>query len=126
MVQGSLSKDDVEMKAALHNDHEVRVRLDGENLLLPKEAIDPSKVELECDDHLGCYLVPDDGNPHNDIVQDNHQIDPLQIATDLQNGTGKLQFPSGGSIQQQPPLAPFDPTASYHGITDYPGYDQPN
>ena len=29
--------------------------------------IDPSKVELACD-HDGCALIPDDGNPHNDIT----------------------------------------------------------
>ena len=62
-------KDETELKAALHNDHEVRVKVDGENLLVPKDAIDPTKVELECKDDK-CYLVPDDGNPHNDIVPD--------------------------------------------------------
>ena len=67
-----LSKDESELAAAQHNKHEVRVRLDGENLLLPKDAVDPSKVELKCDDHHGCYLVPDDNNPYNDVVPDDH------------------------------------------------------
>ena len=39
---------------------------------MPKDAVDPDKVELKCDDER-CFLVPDDGNPHNDLIKkDDH------------------------------------------------------
>ena len=33
------------------------------------DKIDKDKVELACDES-GCALIPDDGNPHNDIDVD--------------------------------------------------------
>lgn len=58
------------MAIAQQNEHEVRVKFDGENLLVPIHEVDPKSVELQCNDHEGCYLVPDDGNPHNDLVKE--------------------------------------------------------
>ena len=60
------------MEAARHNEHEVRLKIDGEERLVPIDKVDPSKVELNCDGER-CYLVPDDGNPHNDIVPGDHE-----------------------------------------------------
>mmetsp|Transcript_40322 Transcript_40322/g.52799 ORF Transcript_40322/g.52799 Transcript_40322/m.52799 type:complete len:144 (+) Transcript_40322:1058-1489(+) len=42
------------------------------------DEIDPDAVELACDDD-GCALIPDDGNPYNDIIvegMDHHGHDP--------------------------------------------------
>ena len=38
------------------------------------DSIDEEKVELACNDH-GCALIPDDGNPTNDIHVDHIPID---------------------------------------------------
>ena len=65
------SKDEAKLSAAQHNEHEVRLRVDGENRLVPKDSVDPDKVELKFNDSHGHYLVPDDGNPHNDLIKFN-------------------------------------------------------
>ena len=39
----------------------------GNVIVVPVSEIDPEKFELACDD-TGCALIPDDGNPHNDIT----------------------------------------------------------
>lgn len=38
----------------------------GEAIIAPMEHIDPDKVELACNMD-GCALIPDDGDPTNDI-----------------------------------------------------------
>lgn len=44
------------------------------------DQIDTEKVELACDS-TGCTLIPDDGNPHNDIYPDNvHKYHDAQDA----------------------------------------------
>ena len=43
------------------------MKIDGEKHLVPAHHVDPTKVELNCEDGR-CFLVPDDGNPHNDVV----------------------------------------------------------
>ena len=55
-----------ELAAAAVSPHEAVIQVDGETIIAPLSSIDPSKVELACDD-TGCTLIPDDGNPHNDI-----------------------------------------------------------
>ena len=42
---------------------------EGSAYLAPMDAIDPDAVELACNNE-GCALIPDDGNPHNDITLD--------------------------------------------------------
>ena len=37
----------------------------------PFHQIDKDKVELACD-KKGCALIPDDGNPHNDIIPEDY------------------------------------------------------
>jgi len=61
-----------EIAAAAVSPHDAVIQLDGSTHIVPMNAIDPNKVELACDDS-GCALIPDDGNPHNDIKPiDNH------------------------------------------------------
>ena len=57
---------DPELAAAAINPHEVVIQVDGKSIFAPIDEIDPNKVELACDD-TGCALIPDDGNPYNDI-----------------------------------------------------------
>lgn len=46
--------------------------IDGASFLAPMEAIDPVSVELACNEK-GCALIPEDGNPHNDITAEQAQ-----------------------------------------------------
>jgi hypothetical protein len=52
--------------AALDHEHVV-VQVDGDSYKVDHEDINPYAVELACDQQ-GCALIPDDGNPYNDIV----------------------------------------------------------
>ena len=58
---------DPELAAAAVSQHDAVIQIDGKSIVAPMEHIDTTKVELACDDY-GCALIPDDGNPHNDIV----------------------------------------------------------
>ena len=58
---------DPELAAAAISPHEAVIQIDGESIKAPIDQIDVDKVELACDD-TGCVLIPDDGNPHNDII----------------------------------------------------------
>ena len=58
---------DPELAAAAVSAHDAVIQIDGKSIVAPMEHIDTTKVELACDDY-GCALIPDDGNPHNDIV----------------------------------------------------------
>ena len=56
--------------AAVDADHAVIVH-EGLAYIAPIDAINPDAVELCCNDE-GCALIPDDGNPDNDIHVHNH------------------------------------------------------
>jgi len=57
--------------AAVTADHAVIIH-EGQAFLAPIDAINVDAVELACNDH-GCALIPDDGNPHNDIHVHAHE-----------------------------------------------------
>lgn len=56
-----------EIAAAAVSQTEAVIQYNGESIIAPISHIDPSKVELACNDD-GCVLIPDDGNPENDII----------------------------------------------------------
>lgn len=56
-----------EIAAAAVTPYDAVIQLNGETHVAPMDSIDPDKVELACDD-TGCVLIPDDGNPHNDLI----------------------------------------------------------
>jgi len=60
-----------ELAAAAISENEAVISYNGNYITAPFEQIDPEKVELSCDD-VACVLIPDDGNPLNDINQDPH------------------------------------------------------
>ena len=63
-----MSKDvDPEIAQAAYDKKQAVIVHEGNAYLAPMEAIDPDAVELACNLE-GCALVPDDGNPHNDIT----------------------------------------------------------
>lgn len=56
-----------ELAAAAVDANTVVIQHNGESYYAPIDQVDPDKVELAC--HMdGCALIPDDGNPYNDIV----------------------------------------------------------
>lgn len=57
---------DPELAAAAVSPHDAVIQIDGKSIVAPMEHIDTTKVELACDE-TGCALIPDDGNPHNDV-----------------------------------------------------------
>ena len=56
-----------ELAAAAVTPHEAVIQVGKKSIKAPFEHIDTEKVELACDDK-GCALIPDDGNPHNDLI----------------------------------------------------------
>ena len=58
-----------ELKAAAISPTEAVIAYKGQLITAPMDQIDPDRVELDC---LGddCVLIPDDGNPFNDIIFD--------------------------------------------------------
>ena len=60
---------DPELAAAAVTPHEAVIQLNGESHVVAMHKINVDKVELACD-KKGCALIPDDGNPHNDIHVD--------------------------------------------------------
>ena len=58
---------DPELAAAAISETEAIMQANGQSFTAPLDQIDPSKVELACNDD-GCVLIPDDGNPENDII----------------------------------------------------------
>ena len=56
-----------ELGAAAVSPYEAVIQVDGKSIVAPFDKIDSDKVELACD-KTGCALIPDDGNPHNDLV----------------------------------------------------------
>ena len=47
--------------------HEAVIQVNGDSFIVPIDKINPDKVELACNDD-GCALIPDDGNPYNDVL----------------------------------------------------------
>ena len=58
-----------ELAAAAVSATEAVIQHEGQSFVAPIDQIDPNAVELACNDD-GCALIPDDGNPHNDIIVD--------------------------------------------------------
>ena len=56
-----------ELAAAAINNNEVVLQANGKTIIAPMNKIDLNKVELACNDD-GCVLIPDDGNPNNDVM----------------------------------------------------------
>ena len=56
-----------ELAAAAVSPTEAVIQVGGQSHIVHMQDINPEHFELACDDH-GCALVPDDGNPHNDLV----------------------------------------------------------
>ena len=60
-------KIDPEIAEAAFDKKQAVIVHEGNAYLAPMDAIDPEAVELACNTD-GCALVPDDGNPHNDLT----------------------------------------------------------
>ena len=73
------------------------MKIDGEKHLVPIHHVDPTKVELNCEEGR-CFLVPDDGNPHNDIVP----------------GVNSHGHENGSESQIKPPETPTAPINGEH------------
>ena len=58
---------DAEIAAAAVSPTEAVVQYEGQTIIAPIMNIDADMVELACNDD-GCVLIPDDGNPHNDVI----------------------------------------------------------
>jgi len=58
---------DAEIAAAAISPTEAIVQYEGQTFHAPIMNIDADAVELACNDG-GCVLIPDDGNPYNDIT----------------------------------------------------------
>lgn len=73
---------DAELAAAAVSPTEAVIQVDGESIIAPIAHIDPDKVELACDD-TGCALIPDDGNPYNDIIVEPtpYYVEPVYFNT---------------------------------------------
>lgn len=81
-----------ELAAAAVSSTEAVIQHDGQSFVAPIDQIDPDAVELACNDE-GCALIPDDGNPYNDIVLESvlggngayRQVGPAPSAPNQQN-----------------------------------------
>lgn len=85
--------------AAAVTPDEAVIQFDGESIVAPVDAIDPATVELACNDH-GCCLIPNDGNPHNDII-----LHPNDASCGSQCTLDSHGLPHGDMVmhgQQQP------------------------
>ena len=58
---------DPEIASAAFDSKQAVIVHEGNAYLAPMDAIDPTSVELACNND-GCALIPDDGNPANDIT----------------------------------------------------------
>ena len=63
---------DPEIASAAFDSKQAVIVHEGNAYLAPMDAIDPTSVELACNND-GCALIPDDGNPHNDISPEKAQ-----------------------------------------------------
>lgn len=57
-----------ELAATAVSAHESAIQVNGNTYIVDHDEIDTNKVEVACDVDDGCALIPDDGNPHNDII----------------------------------------------------------
>ena len=64
-----------EIAAAAVNPHEAVIQIGGDSILAPFEDIDHEKLELACNSE-GCALIPDDQNPENDLIINEHPEEP--------------------------------------------------
>jgi len=93
---------DAELAAAAVNQHEALVQVDGQSIVAPMYAIDPSKVELACNLD-GCVLIPDDGIAENDVILEGMKA-PIPDASliDIHEGPAHeehlLAHPEGADI----------------------------
>ena len=55
------------LAAAAIDPNTVVINVDGETYLHDMQNVDVRSLELACNDE-GCALIPDDGNPYNDIL----------------------------------------------------------
>ena len=62
---------DPELAAAAITPTEAVIQHNGRSIIAPIDQIDPEKVELACNLD-GCTLIPDDGNPLNDLSADGY------------------------------------------------------
>ena len=96
---------DPEIAAAAVNPNEAVLQVDGKTIIAPFSAIDPSKVELACDEN-GCCLIPDDGNPENDIyVRD---LVSLDVGHDTAQPLERAPMPSNSSQLKKIPVQQFN------------------
>ena len=65
-VQAHSAHVEPEIAAASVSPTESVIQVDGKSFKVDMDSIDKDKVELACNEE-GCALIPDDGNPYNDI-----------------------------------------------------------
>lgn len=95
-----------ELKAAAISPTEAVIAYKGKLITAPMDQIDPDRVELDC---LGddCVLIPDDGNPFNDIIFDGNgnkvraqpMIDPSMMAQEHQKHVNDLEVDPWAIVQ---------------------------
>ena len=59
---------DPELAAAAVSPHEAVIQVGDRSITAPFDHIDTDKVELACYKDGACALIPNDGNPYNDIT----------------------------------------------------------
>ena len=100
-----------ELAAAAVSPTEAVIQVDGQSIIAPMDHIDPDKVELACDD-TGCALIPDDGNPYNDIIVNDSYAAPMQSSyIDQPYYEGGIDFEDQFHYDQA-----YTAPASTHGI----------
>ena len=75
---------DPELAAAAITPREAVIQIRDEAYAAPFLDINVDKVELACDT-TGCALIPDDGNPHNDIVPPKKNYDGSETGAKRQS-----------------------------------------
>ena len=58
---------DAELAATALSHNTVAVQIDGSTYEAPMHEVNTDMFEVACDAD-GCALIPDDGNPHNDLI----------------------------------------------------------
>ena len=64
---------DAELAATALSHNTVAVQIDGKTYEAPMSEVNTDMFEVACDAD-GCALIPDDGNPHNDLIPDKSQV----------------------------------------------------
>lgn len=104
---------DPEIAKAAINPHEAIIQIDGKTRTIPISEIDVDKVELACNDD-GCVLIPDDGNPYNDILYQKPRIEKA----DDQHNTPHSGVPPPSQTYSEPIV--HDIPAPVHEEFDIP------